>query len=309
MAKGGDTLRFDHAPDRSVFRQTTFLTLADGAVTQTVREYIGGLYERETTSEGLVRHIHYIAGGSGVAAILTDERSASTAAQRRHLDRDLPRHARQRLIRRNAPRRGFMSSAASAAASPLIFSGTHDLGLGDTIGTLAAATVGGTVSKIGGGKFANGAISGAMGYLHNALSAEQRVDQVAEATSDASDAHMVADKALELDLSLNERVGGRSSRFTLLGHVALKRIDPFLKALDLHAQGGNFFVNPTVGNVLEVGGVFYAPISAGGLLTEGIAYGAREAFGNQAVDNTLLRIGSSKTWGHIDRALNYRLGK
>jgi RHS repeat-associated protein len=47
-----------------------------------VREYIGGLYERETTSEGLVRHIHYIAGGSGVAAILTDERSASTAAQR-----------------------------------------------------------------------------------------------------------------------------------------------------------------------------------------------------------------------------------
>lgn len=82
IRKGGDTLAFAYGPDRALFRQTIFRTDAQGVETQTVREYIGGLYERETTSEGLVRHIHYIAGGSGVAAILTDERSASTAAQR-----------------------------------------------------------------------------------------------------------------------------------------------------------------------------------------------------------------------------------
>ena len=82
ISKGGDLLRFDYGPDRSLFRQTTFRTDAAGATTQTVREYIGGLYERETTSEGIVRHIHYVAGGSGVVAIHTDERSAATAAQR-----------------------------------------------------------------------------------------------------------------------------------------------------------------------------------------------------------------------------------
>jgi RHS repeat-associated protein len=89
MVKGGDTLRFDYGPDRALYRQTTFLTQTGGATSQTVREYIGGLYERETTSEGLVRHVHYIAGGSGVAAILTDERSASTTAQRtRYIHKD-----------------------------------------------------------------------------------------------------------------------------------------------------------------------------------------------------------------------------
>ncbi len=89
MVKGGDTLRFDYGPDRALYRQTTFLTQPGGATSQTVREYIGGLYERETTSEGLVRHIHYIAGGSGVAAILTDERSAASPPVRlRYIHKD-----------------------------------------------------------------------------------------------------------------------------------------------------------------------------------------------------------------------------
>lgn len=82
MVKGGDILRFDHGADRSVFRQTTALTLPNQGLTHTVRDYVGGLYERELASEGLVRHIHYIAGGSGVTAILTDERSAATGTQR-----------------------------------------------------------------------------------------------------------------------------------------------------------------------------------------------------------------------------------
>lgn len=78
IRKGGDALGFDYGPDRALYRQTLFRTDAQGRETQTVREYVGGLYERETTSEGLVRHTHYIAGGSGVAAIHTDERSAGT---------------------------------------------------------------------------------------------------------------------------------------------------------------------------------------------------------------------------------------
>ena len=62
---------------------------------------------------------------------------------------------------------GFMSSAASAAASPIIYAQTHNIS--DVLGVAAAATVAGTVSQFGGGKFANGAISGATGYLFNTL--------------------------------------------------------------------------------------------------------------------------------------------
>jgi RHS repeat-associated protein len=89
IAKGGDTLRFDYAADRSLFRQTAFLVQTEGSISQTVREYVGGIYERETNNQGLVRHIHYIAGGSGVVAIQTNERSGVTAAQRtRYIHKD-----------------------------------------------------------------------------------------------------------------------------------------------------------------------------------------------------------------------------
>lgn len=89
IRKGEDTLRFDYGPDRSLTRQTMFRALQGGGESQTVREYVGGLYERETTSDGNVRHIHYIAGGSGVVAIHTDEHSAATASQRtRYVHKD-----------------------------------------------------------------------------------------------------------------------------------------------------------------------------------------------------------------------------
>ncbi|MEM7015120.1 MAG: RHS repeat-associated core domain-containing protein [Verrucomicrobiota bacterium] len=65
---------------------------------------------------------------------------------------------------------GFTSGAITAAASPIIYTSTHDLPIGDVLGTAASALVGGTVSKMGGGKFSNGAITGATGYLHNAMS-------------------------------------------------------------------------------------------------------------------------------------------
>ena len=79
IRKGGDTLLFDYASDRSLYRQTIFQTDAQGRETQTVRHYVGGMYERETDSVGGVRHIHYIAGGSGVVAIKTDESNATAA--------------------------------------------------------------------------------------------------------------------------------------------------------------------------------------------------------------------------------------
>lgn len=72
IAKDDDTLTFAYGPDRNLFRQTI---VADALAAPTVRDYIGGLYEREVTSTGDVRHTHYIAGGNGVVAIHTDERS------------------------------------------------------------------------------------------------------------------------------------------------------------------------------------------------------------------------------------------
>ena len=54
-----------------------------------MRDCVAGLYEREVTSEGVTRHIPYIAGGSGVVAIYTDERRASASAPRlRYLHKD-----------------------------------------------------------------------------------------------------------------------------------------------------------------------------------------------------------------------------
>ncbi len=88
MTKGGEVLRFDYSPGRALHRQTLFHAGTDG-LTQIVRDYVGGLYEREVTSEGLTRHIHYISGGSGVIAIYTDERSATASAPRlRYLHKD-----------------------------------------------------------------------------------------------------------------------------------------------------------------------------------------------------------------------------
>lgn len=77
IKKGNDTLTFDYGSDRGVYRQTIFRIDAQGRETQNVRHYVGGMYEREIDSVGGVRHIHYIAGGSGVVAIKTDESNAT----------------------------------------------------------------------------------------------------------------------------------------------------------------------------------------------------------------------------------------
>ncbi len=72
IQKDDDTLSFAYGPDRNLYRQ---VIVADAAATPSMRDYIGGLYERETLANGDVRHVHYIAGGNGVVAIHTDERS------------------------------------------------------------------------------------------------------------------------------------------------------------------------------------------------------------------------------------------
>ncbi|MGV3661042.1 MAG: FG-GAP-like repeat-containing protein [Prosthecobacter sp.] len=78
IRKGDDSsiLGFDYGSDRTLSTQTIFQVSPLTGTSQTIREYVGA-YEREMTSEGVTRHIHHIAGGSGVVAIHTDERSAS----------------------------------------------------------------------------------------------------------------------------------------------------------------------------------------------------------------------------------------
>jgi hypothetical protein len=55
-----------------------------------------------------------------------------------------------------------MSAGFGAAAAPFT------IGLGLEGGTIASAIIGGTASALGGGRFANGAVTGAFGYLYNA---------------------------------------------------------------------------------------------------------------------------------------------
>ncbi len=89
IRKGEESLRFDYGTDRALYRQTLYRKTSSGKLHQTVRDYVGGLYEREVTSEGLVRHIHYVAGGGGVTAIHTEARTTSaTAPKTRYIHKD-----------------------------------------------------------------------------------------------------------------------------------------------------------------------------------------------------------------------------
>jgi RHS repeat-associated protein len=87
ISKGSDSLRFDYTPSRRFYRQTLFHSETNSS-TQKVREYVGNLYEREVSSEGVARHTHYITGGNGVIAIYTDERSATPGTRLRYLHRN-----------------------------------------------------------------------------------------------------------------------------------------------------------------------------------------------------------------------------
>lgn len=62
---------------------------------------------------------------------------------------------------------GFLSGAAAEAADPYVQEGLDAVGLaGDpTAEVVASAVVGGTAAVIGGGKFANGAVTGAFGAV------------------------------------------------------------------------------------------------------------------------------------------------
>ncbi len=56
---------------------------------------------------------------------------------------------------------GAMGAGFSAAATPFA------IGMGRDGGTIASAIIGGTASVLGGGRFANGAVTAAFGYLYN----------------------------------------------------------------------------------------------------------------------------------------------
>jgi len=63
---------------------------------------------------------------------------------------------------------GFLSAGVSEALSPAIGTASSGGGAGGVVaGTVASAVVGGTVSELSGGKFGNGAQTGAFQYLFN----------------------------------------------------------------------------------------------------------------------------------------------
>lgn len=71
---------------------------------------------------------------------------------------------------------GFMSNAFSAMVSPGLMNATRAIGnqvIRHAVGTAVSAVVGGVTSVLGGGKFENGAMSAAYGYLFNAASHER----------------------------------------------------------------------------------------------------------------------------------------
>jgi RHS repeat-associated protein len=82
IVKASDALYFAYAPDRSLYHQSTSHIDSSGPLMATERDYVAGLYELETTLDGRVQHTHYIAGGSGVVAIYTEEQSAGKSTQR-----------------------------------------------------------------------------------------------------------------------------------------------------------------------------------------------------------------------------------
>jgi RHS repeat-associated protein len=90
IAGADSTLSFSYAPDRSLFRQ--IINRASGSIggaPTLTRDYVANLYERETGSDGTIRHIHYIPGGKGTVAIHTETTgTASPTKLTRYLYRD-----------------------------------------------------------------------------------------------------------------------------------------------------------------------------------------------------------------------------
>ena len=103
---------------------------------------------------------------------------------------------------------GALSGGAAAAATPLVNTVFSPKGsLGDFVGGAAASgVVGGLASVAGGGKFANGAITGAFGYLFNNCAG----DPLACSSADAKDLYvgaMAGDITSQLAAFLKQVVG------------------------------------------------------------------------------------------------------
>jgi RHS repeat-associated protein len=81
ITAGATTLRFQYAPDRSLYRKTV-----DDHSRLTTTTYIGGLYERENPATGPARHKHYIAAGGALVAVLTT--GSGTPDDIRYLHKD-----------------------------------------------------------------------------------------------------------------------------------------------------------------------------------------------------------------------------
>jgi RHS repeat-associated protein len=84
ISRGGNSLQFSYGTDRSLYRQQI-----RQSGHHTTRDYVAGIYERETSDDGSIRQTHYIAGGSGAVAIYTQEFGGGNLTERtRYLLKD-----------------------------------------------------------------------------------------------------------------------------------------------------------------------------------------------------------------------------
>ncbi|MDB4265405.1 FG-GAP-like repeat-containing protein [bacterium] len=86
IQKGDHSVAFKYAPNRSRYQQIS----EDGA-NQTVKDYVGGFFERDASADGVRRNIHYIRGGGGVVAIYTSQQNFGITPENekvRYLHRD-----------------------------------------------------------------------------------------------------------------------------------------------------------------------------------------------------------------------------
>jgi RHS repeat-associated protein len=190
---------------------------------------------------------------------------------------------------------GALSAAFSKAMTPV----TGPLGRSDPIaGALASAIVGGTAAELGGGKFANGAVTGAFGYIFNRLAhsstAKAYVEQLRATSPLAADMFdaLAADKStmyyfdagplpessgggtvriLNQSPSLWDRLMGRHDPLSV---TVVVTVDPNATVTFTDADGQSF--RPSTLRLLahELGHAYTWHVTRGNLVAYRLAYDA-----------------------------------
>jgi hypothetical protein len=137
-----------------------------------------------------------------------------------------------------------MSAGFGAAAAPFA------IGLGLEGGTAASAIIGGTASVLGGGRFANGAVTGAFGYLYNACGGSNGCKLLGGMKLDPTLSQTNTEK-----LQSNLAVAGATLEVVGVG-VALTPAAPaapFIEFAGYAASVASIGLDPTFDNILKTG--------------------------------------------------------